>query len=54
MEKKNRRPRIEIDDKAFSVQLEKFRAGEITADKAAAALFISRRTFFRRLKELAQ
>ena len=45
------RPRKDVEPAAFAVQLQAFREGSITAEQAAAALNISRRSFFRRLKE---
>jgi len=44
------RPRIEVAPDSFAEQARNFTAREVTAEQAAAALGISRRTFYRRLK----
>ena len=44
------RPRIEVTPDSFAEQARNFTAREVTAEQAAAALGISRRTFFRRMK----
>ena len=44
------RPQIEVTPDLFAEQAQNFTAREITAEQAAAALGISRSTFFRRLK----
>ena len=45
------RPRIEVDPELFAAQTLDFREGKITAKQAASAVGISRKTFFRRLKD---
>ena len=40
-----------IDADAFAAEVSKFRKREVTAAAAAETLKISRRTFFRRVKE---
>lgn len=54
MQKSKGRPRKDVEPAAFAAQLQAFREGTVTAKQAAAALNISRRSFFRRLKEQPQ
>ena len=44
------RPRIEVTKNSFAKQAQDFFSRKVTAEQAAAALGISRSTFFRRLK----
>ena len=44
------RPQIEVAANLFEEQVKNFRDKKVTAEQAAAALGISRITFFRRLK----
>ena len=48
------RPALVVSPDAFAEQVKRYRAGEITAAAAAAALGMSRMTFFRRLKDEKQ
>ena len=54
MQKTKGRPKKDVEPAAFAVQLQAFREGSITAKQAADALNISRRSFFRKLKEQPQ
>lgn len=54
MQKPKGRPKKDVEPAAFAVQLQAFRDGSITAQRAADALNISRRSFFRKLKEPPQ
>ena len=49
--KKKGRPRKEISEAKLDEQIKAYRAGKIKANEAAEAISISRRTFFRRVKE---
>ena len=48
------RPALVVSPEAFAEQVNRYRAGEITAAAAAAVLGMSRMTFFRRLKDEKQ
>ena len=45
------RPPLKPEPAAFAAAVDRFRAGEITAQRAAAELGISRRSLFRKIKE---
>ena len=54
MQKTKGRPKKDVEPAAFAEQLQAFREKTVTAEQAAAALNISRRSFFRKLKEQLQ
>lgn len=54
MQKPKGRPKKDVEPAAFAVQLQAFRDGSITAQRAADELNISRRSFFYKIRELKE